>query len=109
MSDREEFFLLCEAILDDGEVIAAEAYRLAQWLNAHPSIAASSPANELVTPLREIWADGTVNRRELQSLARLLVSLTREGRTGQLLRETAAAQIKLPAFDVSINSGARLP
>jgi len=32
----------------------------------------------LIKPLQEIWADGSVNRRDLHRLARLLISVQRE-------------------------------
>ncbi len=72
---RIEFKNLCAAILDDGDVTAAEAFRITEWLNAHPEVAGASPAQELVEPLRQIWKDGVANPRELERLARLLVRI----------------------------------
>ena len=111
MSDDErDFFLLCDSILDDGEVSAEEAYAIAEWLNDHPVVARSWPANELVKPLQEIWADGSVNRRELHRLARVLISIQREwaGRTSE--RVSSVADRRLPAFAPSVVAGdPRLP
>jgi hypothetical protein len=76
--DPTEFIGLCASILDDGEITSDEAYHLANWLNDHPDAASNWPGNELVKPLQAIWADGSVNRRELHRLARLLISIQRE-------------------------------
>ncbi|MGZ4983228.1 MAG: hypothetical protein ACXWFY_03785 [Chthoniobacterales bacterium] len=107
--EERDFILLCEAILEDGEVSAEEAYGIAEWLNDHPETARTWPANELIQPLQEIWADGTVNRSELQRLARLLVRLTREGRLAAQERKSPVPKIAVPTFSSGLTSGARLP
>ena len=107
MSDDErDFIQLCDSILDDGEVSAEEAYGIAEWLNDHPEIARSWPANGLVKPLQEIWADGSVNRRELHRLARLLVSVQREWAQ----RPEQDVDRRLPGLTPSVVAGdPRLP
>ena len=37
MSDHDprEFLVLCESIMEDGELTNDELYRLAEWLNSH--------------------------------------------------------------------------
>ncbi|MGZ5503526.1 MAG: hypothetical protein ACXWGY_02600 [Chthoniobacterales bacterium] len=107
--EERDFILLCEAILEDGEVSAEEAYGIAEWLNDHPETARTWPANELIQPLQEIWADGTVNRRELQRLARLLVSLQREWTTRPEQKVTSVAEIELPIFSSGAAHGVSLP
>jgi len=77
-SASSELVALCRSILSDGEISADEAYNLAAWLNENPEAATTWPGSELIKPLREIWADGSANRRDLHRLARLLISLQRE-------------------------------
>jgi len=76
--NSSQFIALCASILDDGEVTADEAYELADWLNGHPEACEQWPGKDLIKPLQDIWADGSVNRRELHRLARLLISIQRE-------------------------------
>ncbi len=111
MSDDEgrDFIVLGEAILDDGEVSAEEAFRMAEWLNDHPHVAHTWPASEVVKPLRDIWADGTVNRHELHEFARLLVRLLREKSVRPEGEDAGAAAIQLPAIVSPTASGAVLP
>ncbi|MEY2484356.1 MAG: hypothetical protein QOH39_4 [Verrucomicrobiota bacterium] len=75
--DVEELVALCASILDDGEVTSEEAYQLADWLNNHDEAAEHWPGNQLIEPLRDVWADGTANSRDLHRLARLLISVQR--------------------------------
>lgn len=107
--EKGEFKKLCAAILDDGEVTAAEAYRLTEWLNGHPEVASSPPAKYLIEPLREMWKDGVVNRRELERLGRLLVRLQREedGEPAQFIGDGVC--INLPAFAALEAGVPRLP
>lgn len=111
MSDDErDFFLLCDSILDDGEVSAEEAYGIAEWLNDHPEVAGSWPATELIKPLQEVWADDSVNRRELHRLARLLISVQREWAERSLEGAASVADLRFPAFTSSVVDGdPRLP
>lgn len=111
MSDDErDFILLCDSILDDGEVSAEEAYGIAEWLNDHREIAQSWPANQLIKPLQDIWADGSVNRRELHRLARLLISIQRECAAQSPESSSFAAERPLPALTSAVTAGeARLP
>jgi len=74
----KDLLALCASILGDGEVTSDEAHQLAEWLDNHPDASEKWPGKELIKPLQEIWADGSVNRRELHRLARLLISIQRE-------------------------------
>jgi len=97
--DERDFILLCDSILDDGEVSADEAYGIAEWLNDHEEMARSWPATELIKPLQEVWADGSVNRRELHRLARLLVSIQRQwSARSQEIPPFSAKDRSLPEF-----------
>lgn len=69
---------LCASILSDGEVSPDEAYKLAEWLNSNREAAQNWPGSELVRVLREVWADGVVDSRELHRLARVIISVQRE-------------------------------
>ena len=76
--DSTELITLCASMLSDAEISSEDAYNLAEWLNNHPEAGSSWPGSELIKPLQKIWADGTVNQRELHRLARLLISIQRE-------------------------------
>ncbi|MDQ6913584.1 MAG: hypothetical protein M3128_12005 [Verrucomicrobiota bacterium] len=106
---RIEFRNLCAAILDDGEVTAAEAYRITEWLNAHPDVVSAFPTQELIEPLRRIWKDGVANRRELERLARLIVRLQRTGSDDPAQLNETDNTIELPFFAALEAGVPRLP
>ena len=105
----EEFVALCASILSDGEVTEEEAYQLADWLNHHDEAAENWPGNQLVEPLREIWADGTVSPRELHRLARLLISVQREWARRPRTKITVLTSGALPRISTDQIDDVRLP
>ncbi len=104
-----EFKNVCAAILDDGEVTAAEAYRITEWLNAHPEVAGAAAGQELIEPLRQIWKDGVANRRELERLARLLVRLQRSRDTHLVQLIGSGSEVALPPLAALEAGVPRLP
>ena len=104
-----ELMTLCASILEDAEVTVLEAYDLADWLNNHPDAATTWPGSELIKPLQEIWADGSVNQRELHRLARLLVSVQREWARRPTSKIQSLTQNSLTEFSSTNLEGVELP
>ena len=100
---------LCASILDDGEVTPDEAYQLADWLNKHPKESEQWPGRELIQPLQEIWADGSVSKRELHRLARLLISVQREWAKRPQTEITTITGDPIPEFSDTRVNDVRLP
>ena len=107
--DPKDLLALCASILDDGEVTSDEAYQLADWLNNHPDASEKWPGKELIKPLQEIWVDGSVNRRELHRLARLLISIQREWARRPKTEIGHITGGPLPEFSATDIEEARLP
>ena len=105
----EEFVALCASILSDGEVAEEEAYQLADWLNHHDEAAEHWPGNQLVEPLREIWANGTPSPRALHRLSRLLISVQREWARRPRTKITLRTSGALPRISPDQIDGVRLP
>jgi hypothetical protein len=104
-----ELMALCASILEDAEVTILEAYDLADWLNSHRDAATSWPGTELIKPLQEIWADGSVTRRELHRLARLLVTLQREWARRSAAEIRLVTDSPLPEISGTNLDAVRLP
>jgi hypothetical protein len=107
--DPKDLLALCASILDDGEVTSDEAHQLADWLNNHPDASEKWPGNELIKPLQEIWADGSVNRRELHRLARLLISIQREWARHPKTEISSVTDDSIREFLVADINDVRLP
>lgn len=107
--DPAELIALCASILSDGEVVPDEAYQIAEWLNDDPDAARNWPGSELVKPLQEIWADGSVNRRELHRLERLLISIQREWARRPKKRVDSVSDHPLPELCAADIDDVRLP
>ena len=80
MSDYEpsELLVVCESIIDDGELTYDELYRLADWLNNHHEACHHWPGNLLLEPLQRAWADGKITKTEARQVARLIVQIRKE-------------------------------
>jgi hypothetical protein len=104
-----ELIQLCASILDDGEVTSDEAYQIADWLNKHPEASERWPGKELIEPLQKIWADGSVNRRELHWLARLLISIQREWARHPKTEITSTTDNSIREFSIADIDDVRLP
>ena len=76
--DPSELLLLCDSIIEDGELTYDELYQLAEWLNGHREACAYWPGNLLVKPLQNVWADGKITKTEVRQFARLLVQIRKE-------------------------------
>lgn len=105
----EELIRLCASILDDDEVTVDEAYHLADWLNNHRGATELWPGRELIRPLQEIWADGSVNKRELHRLARILVSVQREWARHPKTEISPVTEEAIPTLTQAEIDDARLP
>jgi hemerythrin-like domain-containing protein len=55
--DASELLVVCESILEDGELTYDELYRLADWLNSHHDACLHWPGNLLVEPLQKAGSD----------------------------------------------------
>lgn len=108
-SDASALVAFCASILSDGEVTEDEAYSLAEWLNDHGELAETWPATELVQPLQSTWADGSVSKRELHRLARILVSVQREWPKRITTKVATASAKALPQIVYREASEPRLP
>jgi hypothetical protein len=74
----EWVLILCETILEDGELTYDELYKLAEWLNNHPETCFQWPGNLLVAPLQNAWADGKITKTEARQLARAILQIRNE-------------------------------
>lgn len=108
--DPTDLLVLCDSILEDGEISGDEAYELAQWLNDHHEARHNWPGEALFLLLQQIWADGKVTKTELRQLGRMLIRIRKES-VKRLTEQTTKhaflrAEEVLEAFD---HSTARLP
>ena len=80
--DPRDILVLCESIMEDGELTYDELYRLAEWLNNHQEACSNWPGSLLVAPLQKAWADGKVTKTEARQVVPLpeRVTLPAEGR-----------------------------
>ena len=54
--DPSELLLVCDSIIEDGELTYDELYQLAEWLNGHREACVHWPGSLLVEPLQRTWA-----------------------------------------------------
>ena len=94
--DPNELLLICDSIIEDGELTYAELYQLAEWLNRHQEACLHRPGNLLVELLRKAWADGKTTKTEARQLARLLIEFA-----SQTARTFDLSRPKLPAIPFS--------
>jgi hypothetical protein len=73
-----DLIALCEEILDDAEVTAAEVRRLGDWIAAHEEVRRTWPGAVLAAPLQEALLDDKVNKAELRRVAVLLRRIQKE-------------------------------
>ena len=66
--DPSELLLVCDSIIEDGELAYDELYQLAEWLNSHREACVHWPGSLLVEPLQRTWADGKSPRPKRASL-----------------------------------------
>jgi hypothetical protein len=76
--DPRELLILCETILEDGELTHDELYKMAEWLNNHREACFHWPGNLLVAPLQKAWADGKITKTEARQLARVILDICKE-------------------------------
>ena len=89
--DPSELLIVCESIIEDGELTYDELYRLADWLNNHREACLHWPGNLLVEPLQKAWADGKITRTEARQVARLILKICKEAAKRE--SEEAFAQV----------------
>ena len=83
--------LLCDSIVEDGELTSDEVYQLAEWLNGHREACAYWPGNLLVKPLQNAWNDGKITKTEARQIARLLLQIRKEAAKRDAERQAANA------------------
>ena len=76
--DPREILVLCESIMEDGELTYDELYQLAEWLNNHQEACSNWPGSLLVAPLQKAWADGKVTKTEARQVARVILQIRKE-------------------------------
>ena len=76
--DPSELLLVCDSIIEDGELTYDELYQLAEWLNSHREACVHWPGSLLVEPLQRTWADGKITKTEARQFARLLFQIRKE-------------------------------
>jgi hypothetical protein len=64
MSDYNpgKLLLVCDTIIEDGELTYDELYQLAEWLNGHREACAHWPGDRFVKLLQKAWADSKIAR-----------------------------------------------
>ena len=93
--DPSELLLVCDSIIEDGELTYDELYQLAEWLNSHREACVHWPGSLLVEPLQRTWADGKITKTETGQFSRLLLQIRKEAAK----RETE--QLVAQAVDVA--------
>jgi hypothetical protein len=76
--DPSELLLLCESIIEDGELTYDELYQLAEWLNNHQEACSNWPGSLLVASLQKAWADGKITKTEARQVARIIIEVRKE-------------------------------
>ena len=76
--DPSELLLLCESIIEDGELTYDELYQLAEWLNNHQEACSNWHGSLLVAPLQKAWADGKINKTEARQVARIIIEVRKD-------------------------------
>ncbi|HEY5741449.1 MAG TPA: hypothetical protein VIS99_02820 [Terrimicrobiaceae bacterium] len=66
--DPNELLVVCESIIEDGELTYDELYQLADWLNNHHEACLHWPGSLIVEPLQKAWADGKITKTEASLL-----------------------------------------
>jgi hypothetical protein len=89
--DPSELLLVCDSVIEDGELTYDELYQLAEWLNSHREACAHWPGNLLVEPLQNAWADGKITKTEARQFARLLVQICKEAAKREVEQQAANA------------------
>ena len=89
--DSSELLLLCDSIIEDGELTYDELYHLAEWLNDHREACAHWPGSLLVQPLQRTWADGKITKTEARQFARLLLQIRKEAAKREAEQQVAQA------------------
>jgi len=82
---QEEMIGLCQGVIAEGKICAAEAEFLYDWFSANPEAATVWPGKELADRLTAIWEDGGALPEELADLKELMQELT--GLTSQALAD----------------------
>jgi hypothetical protein len=103
--DPSELLIVCDSIIEDGELTYDELYHLAEWLNGHREACVHWPGSLLVEPLQKAWADGKITKTEARQFARLLLQIRKEAAKREADQQTAqaveiASQI-VQTFDLS--------
>ncbi len=103
--DTSELVILCEEILEDGEVSVEEIRRLGKWLEDNQACRYTWPADVLTQPLQEVLLDDKVNKIELRKVSTLLRGIQKEWaiRQNQQAQQDAVAKATAiaKAFDLS--------
>jgi hypothetical protein len=101
--DPSELLVVCESIIEDGELTYDELYRLADWLNNHHEACHHWPGNLLVEPLQRAWADGKITKTEARQVARLITQIRKEAeiREAEEPQSVEVASQTLRSFDLS--------
>jgi hypothetical protein len=76
--DPSELLLLCESIIEDGELTYDELYQLTEWLNNHQEACSNWPGSLLVASLQKAWADGKITKTEARQVARIIIEVRKE-------------------------------
>jgi hypothetical protein len=76
--DPNDLLIICDSIIEDGELTYEELYYLAEWLNGHPKACAHWPGSLLVEPLQKAWADVKITKTEARQFVRRLLQIRKE-------------------------------
>ena len=70
MSDDNpsELLVVCESIIEDGELTYDELYKLAEWRSNHREACVRWPGDLLVKPLQKAWADSKITKTEARQV-----------------------------------------
>jgi hypothetical protein len=103
--DPSELLLVCDSIIEDGELTYDELYQLAEWLNSHREACAHWPGNLLVEPLQKAWADAEITKTEARQVRRIILQIRKEAAEREAEEpRPQAAEIASPAartFDLT--------
>ena len=72
------YLKLIEEVAQDGELTHKEIYELAKWINDNEAGRKTWPASQFLPLLKDVFADGKIERSEAEQVGRLIQKVRRE-------------------------------
>ena len=72
------YLKLIEEVAQDGELTHKEIYELAKWINENEAGRKTWPASQFLPLLKDVFADGKIEKSEAEQVGRLIQKVRRE-------------------------------